>query len=234
MWDEYWQWGANSCQMLLYVGFSGFGARLSFMDTVADTWEKNLDVPGFFQAPGISPSGDFVAYARSSSGIESQISVRAVTADSSYVQDVEHSGLVELGWSPIEDGIAVMSPWEDSATFAGPIGLIDAEPGSSEQLIEGQAMAFFWAPTGQHLAYLTRAGEVSGRGKQQSPFLLNLWVVNVETRSRELLTTFQPTPTSPLTLPTFGENGNPQIVVVTLDGITTRIATGDTPFWNQR
>jgi len=273
----YWQWAANSSQMLVHIGFAGFGAQLGFIDIVNDAVIVDLDDPGFFQAPAISHTEKFVAYAKSSTEIGNKILVRPTNADSLDVQDFEHKGHVALGWNPTKDVLAVMSPREPYATFAGPIDLIDPNSGSTEQLVDGEAIAFFWSPTGQHLAYLTRAGGQAGefastanksfakirtdgsryRVKQQRPLLLNLWVINIETGSSELLATFEPTPTfsrqflpffdqysrshrlwSPdgtaLTVPAMGENGNSQILVVNLDGTITRIATGDMPFWNQR
>tara|TARA_Y100001960_G_C14702321_1_gene842356 strand:- start:119 stop:1402 length:1284 start_codon:yes stop_codon:yes gene_type:complete len=273
----YWQWAANSSQILVHIGFAGFGAQLGFIDIANDIVIANIDDPGFFQAPAISHSEKFVAYAIASNEIGKKILVRPTNADSQDVQDFEHEGHVALGWNPTKDVLAVMSPRDPYATFSGPIGLIDPQSESIEQIVDGKAIAFFWSPTGQHLAYLTRAGGQAGEFASNSPrsfsklrtdgsptqvkqhrsLLLNLWVMSIETGSSELLATFEPTPTffqqflpffdqysrshrlwSPngdaLTFPALGENGSPQIFVVTIDGTKDIIAAGDMPFWNQK
>ena len=69
----YWDWSADGSSLFIHTGFTGEGARLTFISAEGDPnvatgggagqAEANLAQPGFFQAPGISPSGRFVAYA---------------------------------------------------------------------------------------------------------------------------------------------------------------------------
>ena len=67
----YWDWSADGGSLFIHTGFTGEGARLTFIDAegdaatggAADEAKENLAQPGFFQAPGISPSERFVAYA---------------------------------------------------------------------------------------------------------------------------------------------------------------------------
>ena len=69
----YWDWSADGSSLFIHTGFTGEGARLTFIDAEGDAnvatgggaeqTQANLAQPGFFQAPGISPSGRYVAYA---------------------------------------------------------------------------------------------------------------------------------------------------------------------------
>ena len=206
----YWQWTADSRRLLLHIGFAGVGARLGFSEVVTDTLLESLDTPGFFQTPGISPSGRFIAYGRYGPLGSRRVVLKGVDIDESIEWELPHRGLVALGWSPAEDLLAVMSPRRDVATFAGAIDLLEAESGLLKPLIDGPAIAFFWSPDGHHLAYFTRVAVGGGRvasadggqrpllgaGEQrvqQRLTLLELHVANIATGDTWLLTTFQPT-----------------------------------------
>ena len=261
----YWQWTADSRRMLIHVGFAGVGSRLGFTDVTDDTLTANLDAPGFFQSPGISSSGRFIAYGQSTASGLGRVALRTLGGDESIVRELPHQGLVALSWSPTDDLLAVMSPSRNVATFIGGIDLLDAETGLLESLVDEPAVAFFWSSDGRHLAYFTRVrgggGEVASAGgvqlALQRPTLLELHLAEIDSGETRMLTTFQPTAAfvsqflpffdqyalshrmwspdgSALTLPMIGEDGLPQVVVVTLDGTVTAIAPGDTPFWNQR
>ena len=204
----YWQWTSNSQQLFIHAGFSGSGSRLGFTSRVADTLEENIAPPGFFQAPGISASGDYIAYsAITQRGPELVLSSRPGVAKEALERTVPHRGLVALTWSPVKDELAFMSPAQDSRTYFGPIQLIDAETGLLETLTNNTALAFFWSPDGRYIAYLSPFrqddGDFANNGvvqvvqnqpqyAQRQPTLLSLYIINVAERSERLLTTFAP------------------------------------------
>ena len=205
----YWQWTANSQQLLIHAGFSGSGSRLGFTSRVADTLEENLADPGNFQAPGISPSGEYIAYsAITSRGPELVLSSRPDVATEALERTVPHRGLVALTWSPVNDELAFMSPARNSRAFFGPISLMDAETGLLETLTDNTALAFFWSPDGRYIAYLSPFRQDDGdfasndvvqiaqtnqsQYVQRQPTLLSLYIIDVAERSEQLLTSFAP------------------------------------------
>lgn len=209
----YWQWTDNAQQLLIHAGFSGSGSRLGFTSRVADTLEENLAPPGRFQAPGISPSGTFLAYgAVTQRGPELVLSSRPGFGTEALERTVAHNGLVALSWSPINDELAFMSPVQDSRTFFGPIQLLDAETGLLEPLTNNVALAFFWSPDGRYIAYLTpfrqddddfaewdapqpiSTPQYAQQTVQRQAARLSLYVIEVAERSERLVTTFAPSP----------------------------------------
>lgn len=202
----YWQWASNSQQLLIHTGFSGTGSRLGFTSRVADTLEENLAPPGPFQAPGISASGNYIAYsAVTGRGPELVLSSRPGVADDALERTVPHRGLVALSWSPVKDELAFMSPEQNSRTFFGPLKLLDAQTGLLETLTDKTALAFFWSPDGRYIAYLSPFRQDDGdfasndvmqvvqtQSLQRQPTLVNLYVIDIAERSERLLATFAP------------------------------------------
>ena len=209
----YWQWTEDAQQLLVHTGLTGEDARLGFMAEEEDNLTENLSTPGLFQAPGISASGDYIAYAE----LDASERGRVVLTDTpggernaDTVREVPHQGLVALSWSPTEDVLALMSPNVAAPHTYGPIRLLDAQTGDLTTLIEETAIAFFWSPDGSKIAYLaplagddgggsvTDSGAAFGAVKvsaqPRAPLLLNLSVVDVVSGQSERLTTFAPSP----------------------------------------
>lgn len=203
----YWDWGQEADQMLIHTGGAGAGARLAVIDTEGATMANGLATPGLFQAPGISTSGRYIAYA------EAGDELKVVIADNggNRVAEAPHRGLAALSWSPAADQLAFTSPEQAQVSFIGPLRLLDAESGEARTLVRDPVITFFWSPDGRTIAYLTR--ETSGGGPQASrppglarvvpvstPFqdqdrlVLRLWVVDVASGEQRLLSSFQPTP----------------------------------------
>ena len=53
----YWDWTADSQQLLVHSGWLGAEARLGFIDTNGNAVGDDLATPGLFQAPGIAADG---------------------------------------------------------------------------------------------------------------------------------------------------------------------------------
>lgn len=210
----YWHWNADSSGMLIHTGFTGEGSRLGFTTTESDTLTENLAPPGFFQAPGISGSGNYIAYAEVNEARGPQIVVQnnpLSVALQEVKREVAVEGVVSLSWSPSADQLAFMQP---SRNALGDLSLLDAETGVLETLTENPVLAFFWSPDGKYLAYLTpnleqgSEGDVSSLGNpflvsstqkvptkkiQRGSFLLELRVIDIATKEDKRLATFTPT-----------------------------------------
>lgn len=193
----YWQWAGDGSRLLLHSGFAGPGSRLGFTEAAADTLAENLADPGFFQAPGISASGRWIAYgARAADGSGVVVLSSSPGEADAVRRELPHRGRAAMAWSPVGDVLAVMSPLQPAPVPFGPIQLLDAETGELTTATERPALAFFWSPDGRHIAYFTPpprrpGGEIAGDGElrvgqaasarqvQQAPTLLALRVVEV-------------------------------------------------------
>ena len=204
----YWQWTADAEQMFIHTGFTGERARLGFIDSDEDTLEENLAPPGRFQAPGLSPSGRYVAYAANTPGRGAEVVVQTVPgSDEALTREASHAGFAALSWSPVRDELAFMSPENEAQAAFGSIKLLDAETGLLEPLTERRAVAFFWSPDGDTIAFFTpaRSGggdvaetetlqKINQESVNQQGVLLDLYAIDVSERTEELVATFTPTP----------------------------------------
>ena len=204
----YWQWTSDGQGLFIHANASGETARLGFTSRVRDTLSANLASPGRFQAPGISPSGRYVAYAAAEPDRGSTVVVEGRPGSSLDVKrEAAYDGFASLTWSPARDELAFISPADAAPTSFGPIKLLDAETGLLEPLTEKPAVAFFWSPDGTYIAYFTPRS--SGRGDlaqpepnaemvaqraQGRPLLLDVYLVDVSAKSERLLTSFAPSP----------------------------------------
>ena len=202
----YWQWAGDSQSLLMHSGFNRPTARLGFSSRVRDTLTENLAAPGRFQAPGISVSGQYIAYA-----VEDVQGRRVVLRNNPGLNDmviereVPHLGIAAMTWNPVKDQLAIMSPIQNNNFYYGPISLLDAETGLLEQLSTQVAVAFFWSPDGRYLAYFSPAqggataqsGSTHQRvssdlGQVQLGGLLSLNIIDTETMQEEELAVFLP------------------------------------------
>jgi TolB protein len=177
------------------------------IDTQGAIVSDDLAAPGLFQAPGISASGRYIAYA------EAGDELKVVVADDGgeRVAEVAHRGLAAMTWSPAADQLAFTSPERAQLSFIGPLRLLDAESSEVRTLVPDPVITFFWSPDGRTIAYLTRetssggpqasrppglarAAPVSTTFQDQDRLVLRLWVVDVTSGEQRLLASFQPTP----------------------------------------
>lgn len=203
----YWDWADAADRMLIHTGGAGDGARLAVIDTEGTAVADGLASPGLFQAPGISASGRYVAYAEAGD----ELRVVVVDEEGEGRTEVPHRGLVAMSWSPAGDQLAFTSPERAQVSFVGPLRWLDAGTGEVRTLVRDPVITFFWSPDGRHIAYLTpetgsggpQAGRPSGLARSmpasadfqaQASLALRLWVVDVGSGEQKLLASFEPTP----------------------------------------
>lgn len=204
----YWQWTADSRQLLIHSGFAGEGSRLALIDAAGDGEGEPIAEPGYFQAPGISPDGRYLAYAVEKTRLGSQVVLADTNSGNNQTQD--HVGLAAMSLSPVGKRLAYISPDEPETTeFYGPLRLLNGETGETTVLSREQVVAFFWSPDGRTIAAIVpnelRGGEINAAKPNsqtaaktaatavQSLPTLKLILFDVESGDGRLLLTFTPT-----------------------------------------
>jgi TolB protein len=201
----YWDWQADSDQILIHTGLAGENARLALLDVDSGNIGPNVAAPGNFQAPDISRNGRYWAYAERDENGNSWLVV--ADGETGAVQQQRHAGLVALGWSPTAPQVAFISTGEDRMDFTGPLRLMDAASGETTLLSRDMVAAFFWSPNGRYLATISldqgfEGDTVEGNGRrvlgktnaQRHPEInMNLTLIEVATGEKYKLMTFHPT-----------------------------------------
>jgi TolB protein len=201
----YWQWTTDSQQLFIHSGFSGDDSRLELITARGSGTGDAIADPGFFQVPGISPDGRYLAYAEVMTG---NSSLMVLDTQSDEVVQERHAGQVAMAWSPTANQLAFTSGTEaDSTSFIGPLRLLDAASGDVKLISDESIVAFFWSPDGRYLAAITipRSGEgdinaqldekenVNKPAQQQNLPRLRLLVYDVLADEGRLLFNFIPT-----------------------------------------
>jgi TolB protein len=202
----YWQWSAAGDRLLYHAGFNREDARLSFLEVGSGDSGENLAQPGFFQAPGISAGGDYLAFAERDAADARWLVVQDSAGEEQ--QRVPHFGSTALTWSPSAAQVAFISPERPDVFdtgFFGALRLLDVEMGVVRILASDLVLAFFWSPDGRQIAYLTvvepgedvTAQKEIFRGRralqQNNPLRFRLWVADVASGESRQLLTFLPT-----------------------------------------
>ncbi len=201
----YWQWTRDSERLFVHTGL-GENGEVAFYNEAGRSGDRLAD-PGFFNAPGLSPSERYLAYAELTAAGARVILQGNTPGTAGVRREVRYEGAAVLTWSPAADQLAIMSPPAAVGVPYGPIRLLDAATGDLTPLVDRSAVAFFWSPDGSRIAYLTpvqSGGPQAGRVLRNVSTLsanavaqatqLELRVVNVATGNDRALTTFTPTP----------------------------------------
>jgi TolB protein len=146
----YWNWTADSRQMLIHSGTQEDDSRLVLIDDAGQDQAPQIPAPGYFQAPGISPSGRFWAYSQLKEGGISWITIDDQVNGEQRAE--RHAGAIALNWSPVMDKLAFISG-ENSGRFNfwGPLRLFDTATGETRLLSSNLVLAFFWSPDGKQI-----------------------------------------------------------------------------------
>ena len=160
----YWQWSRDSQKLLVHTGVLE-DSEIAFY-TLNGRTGRPLGIPGLFNAPGLSPSGRYLAYAELDSGV-TRIVLRGNTEENAELRrEVPYEGLAALSWSPAAEELAIMNPPAALRLPYGPVRLLDAETGDLTPLVNTTAIAFFWSPDGKHLAYIAPRRQNDGQVTQ--------------------------------------------------------------------
>src|SRR5690606_34811088 len=65
----YWHWRPSGDELLMHTGAAASDARLAFVGAEDGEAGEDLARPGFFQAPGISANGRYLAWAEVDGGV---------------------------------------------------------------------------------------------------------------------------------------------------------------------
>ncbi|MFN2249748.1 MAG: hypothetical protein ACK2U4_21850 [Candidatus Promineifilaceae bacterium] len=150
----YWNWSANSRNMLVHAGSDTSDSQLGMIDSEGWPVSGQIPAPGPFQAPGISQDGRFWAYSQFQAGGTTWLVIddRLTGEDAAH----RHAGSAAFTWSPVKNELAFISgDAHDSASFWGPLRLMDAQTGEIELLSAETVVAFFWSPDGRKIATIS-------------------------------------------------------------------------------
>lgn len=149
----YWVWAADGESFFVHSALSD-DERMGFMSASGEMMNENIAAPGAFQAPSISPSGRFLAYAQRNAGGFDEIVVADI--ETTTEERSRYNGVVAMGWSPAGDDLAYISnATTEGFSSIGPLRLYSAEAGDTTLLSEQNVIAFFWSPDGRYIAYYT-------------------------------------------------------------------------------
>lgn len=161
----FWNWLPESDRLLIHSGVNRPEARLALVEVKHGHMGENLARPGLFQAPGIAPSGRFWAYGEIDEGDHSRLVIEEIGRQERF--KLLHEGALALGWDPTGDRLAYIAPPTPVQRFYGPLHIIDTLQCRTQLLIQSTVLAFFWAPTGRHIAYFTLADRPYRAGREE-------------------------------------------------------------------
>ena len=264
----YWSWAPNGRTLITHAGGASTSTvpeHLSFIQ-IQDSGivEDGIDtVPASFQAPAWSPDGSHILMTRSEDDKNEIILTDGTGAYEKTLGSFEIN--TAFGWSGDSKKIAFIDGAQAmSAGTIGELNVLNIE--TDEKVSVGEnVIAFFWSPDGKKLAYYvpfmansSGSGSGSGSGSNSSAqqLILQLNMLDVETRESRELFTYQPTEQFTNILPYFDQyhqsntiwspdnnnlvlsfldpDGNPGIAVVAASGqLQPRfLAQGYLAFWS--
>lgn len=213
----FWQWGRNSAEIILHAGMGDASGRFAMLDLENLPQRiSNHAPPGYFQAPGYSPDGRYIAYASLDDAQTSSVVIERRTSGTQVKQP--HAGAAALTWSPRRNILAYMAPNNRNAHFYGPLTLLSPN-GKRRTVARDSIFGFFWSPDGNKIAYFAPTQDefsfrLSGpsyrngdnryhpdRAKphsaesapRQEAMLLDVWIIDLRLNSRIKLATYRPT-----------------------------------------
>ena len=155
----YWAWTAAD-RMLVHAGGDGPNAYVGEVDLAGEEARRTAVVPGLFQAPAVSSDGLRRAYVASTDEPEPDIRSAVILVEDGHdgsVRRVAVLGPTALGWGPDQSSLAFIAPRERTQLPIGPLDLLDASATRPRTLLDGDVLAFFWAPDGASIATLMLA-----------------------------------------------------------------------------
>lgn len=203
----YWDWTPAGDRLFIHSGGTGDNPRLDMIDLAGESAGNGFGEPGSFQAPVVSYSGSFHAFAALDETGRSRLVVQDDDGKKRWFD--AHLGQLAMAWSPNKELLAYTSPRLNSQAGSGPLRLLDPSSNESSVLSGDNVLAFFWSPDGQTIAYFklplnddgnVRVVEAGDKGRvmararrQTSQLRLELWAVDVTSGRQQRLALFVPT-----------------------------------------
>lgn len=203
----YFTWSPDSRSLITHVGGSQPAGRIGRLELDGDQPETVLDSPATFLAPAWSPTDDAVLFAAE---LDEDGSALYLADKRGKPQQalVRYNGAISFAWSPRGDQVAYIVTNQPRPAglgqFAfGQVEVVERNSENARVVSTEEAIAFFWAPDGQKIAYLSAASDepqLQGRltpiatARQQNQFRLWWRVVDLRTGEDIPLANFAPAP----------------------------------------
>ena len=154
----YWQW-VDATRLLVHSGGDSPDAFVGEVGLDGSLVEPSAIQAGSFRAPGVSGSGEYLAYA--TAGSDGSAAVVVESRDGATRHEVPVFGVAALEFDPVGDTLAFVAADRvgNAAQFpVGPLRTVDPASGAVRTLLSGSVVAFFWAPDGRTIVALRLNG----------------------------------------------------------------------------
>lgn len=198
----FWAWSPIGEEILVHAGGSSVqnpgGAKLAFLALGSRVTEIGLDLePTIFQAPAISPAGEYILFAGIGSNRRSGLNL-ANPRGRILTTLIETEDPMAFSWSPDGKYVAYASGQATVDGLQGDFFLVDVEDPQNPVTIDTMASnvtAFFWAPESDRIAYFENV-EIpisSDPEETETITLLQLSIYEIADDKKLDLASFQPT-----------------------------------------
>lgn len=152
----YWVWSPTGRAVVVHRDVLGEAALVGLTSVDSFAVASPLPSPGAFQAPDVSDSGRFVAYAARDALGERVVVVGDPErgGGARTFAQLEGEDLMAFAWRPGREQLSVQGATLPGY-FVGPVVLLDAESGEARVVSEDLVVASFWSPDGRWLATLS-------------------------------------------------------------------------------